>query len=130
MGFKDEVPSKAACYRFFSQLAFPPDSNPVQIRGTTVPAPPWTGKDQAMNMQAPLRLEQSSRPLEDRLSLVTGSTGGIGLGTARALAAAGFLQVLRQPRPPSGWWLHCALRRSSIRKIPPQKLGVLGGNHA
>ena len=47
-----------------------------------------------MNMQAPLRLEQSSRPLEDRLSLVTGSTGGIGLGTARALAAAGSSVML------------------------------------
>ena len=47
-----------------------------------------------MNMQAPLRLEQSSRPLEDRLSLVTGSTGGIGLGTARALAAAGSAVML------------------------------------
>jgi len=35
MGFKDEVPSKAACYRFFSQLAFPLDSNLMQIRGTT-----------------------------------------------------------------------------------------------
>jgi 3-hydroxybutyrate dehydrogenase len=42
-----------------------------------------------MNIQAPLRLEQSSRPLEGRLSLITGSTSGIGLGTARALAAAG-----------------------------------------
>jgi hypothetical protein len=32
---EDEVPSKAACYRFFSQLAFPADPNPMQIRGTT-----------------------------------------------------------------------------------------------
>ena len=47
-----------------------------------------------MNMQAPLRLEQSSRPLEDRLSLVTGSTGGIGLRTARALSAAGSAVML------------------------------------
>ena len=34
-GFEDEVPSKAASYRFFSQLAFPADPNPMQIRATT-----------------------------------------------------------------------------------------------
>ena len=47
-----------------------------------------------MNIQAPLRLEQSSRPLDGRVSLVTGSTSGIGLGIARALAAAGSAVVL------------------------------------
>ena len=47
-----------------------------------------------MNIQAPLRLEQSSRPLEGRVSLVTGSTSGIGLGIARALASAGSAMVL------------------------------------
>jgi len=47
-----------------------------------------------MNIQAPLRLEQTSRPLEGRVSLVTGSTSGIGLGIARALAAAGSAVVL------------------------------------
>jgi 3-hydroxybutyrate dehydrogenase len=47
-----------------------------------------------MNIQAPLRLEQSYRPLEDRVALVTGSTSGIGLGIARALAAAGSAVVL------------------------------------
>ncbi|MGA8748632.1 MAG: SDR family NAD(P)-dependent oxidoreductase, partial [Pseudolabrys sp.] len=47
-----------------------------------------------MNIQAPLRLELSSRPLEDRVALVTGSTSGIGLGIARALAAAGSAVVL------------------------------------
>jgi 3-hydroxybutyrate dehydrogenase len=47
-----------------------------------------------MNIQAPLRLEQGSRPLEGRVSLVTGSTSGIGLGIARALAAAGSAVVL------------------------------------
>jgi 3-hydroxybutyrate dehydrogenase len=47
-----------------------------------------------MNIHAPLRLEQSSRPLEGKVSLVTGSTSGIGLGIARALAAAGSAIVL------------------------------------
>jgi 3-hydroxybutyrate dehydrogenase len=47
-----------------------------------------------MNIQAPLRLEQSARPLEGRVSLVTGSTSGIGLGIARALAGAGSAVML------------------------------------
>ena len=47
-----------------------------------------------MNVQAPLRLEQTSRSLEGKVSLVTGSTSGIGLGIARALAAAGSSVVL------------------------------------
>jgi len=55
---------------------------------------PCNGEDRAMNIQAPLRLEQTSRPLEGRVSLVTGSTSGIGLGIARALAAAGSAIML------------------------------------
>jgi len=47
-----------------------------------------------MNIQTPLHLEQSARPLTGRVSLVTGSTSGIGLGIARALAAAGSAVVL------------------------------------
>ena len=47
-----------------------------------------------MNIQAPLRLDDASRSLEGRVSLVTGSTSGIGLGIARALAAAGSAIVL------------------------------------
>jgi len=47
-----------------------------------------------MNIQAPLRREQSSRPLEGRVSLITGSSSGIGLGIARALAAAGSVVML------------------------------------
>jgi 3-hydroxybutyrate dehydrogenase len=47
-----------------------------------------------MNIQVPLRIEQNSRPLEGRVSLVTGSTSGIGLGIARALAAAGSAVIL------------------------------------
>src|SRR5512143_807328 len=47
-----------------------------------------------MNIQLPLRIEQSPRPLEGRVSLVTGSTSGIGFGIARALAAAGSAVIL------------------------------------
>lgn len=47
-----------------------------------------------MNIQAPLRLEQSSGALTGRVSLVTGSTSGIGLGIARAFAAAGSAVML------------------------------------
>jgi 3-hydroxybutyrate dehydrogenase len=47
-----------------------------------------------MNIQAPLRHEQMFRSLEGKVSLVTGSTSGIGLGVARALAAAGSALVL------------------------------------
>src|SRR4249919_2830137 len=47
-----------------------------------------------MNIQASLHVEQMARPLEGKVSLVTGSTSGIGLGIARALAAAGSAIVL------------------------------------
>jgi 3-hydroxybutyrate dehydrogenase len=47
-----------------------------------------------MNIQAPLQLQQTARPLDGRVSLITGSTSGIGLGIARALAAAGSAVVL------------------------------------
>ena len=47
-----------------------------------------------MNIQAPHLVEQMARPLEGKVSLVTGSTSGIGLGIARALAAAGSAVVL------------------------------------
>ena len=47
-----------------------------------------------MNIQTAMRLEQTPRTLEGKVSLVTGSTSGIGLGIARALAAAGSAVVL------------------------------------
>jgi 3-hydroxybutyrate dehydrogenase len=47
-----------------------------------------------MNIQTPLPHEHAVRSLEGRVSLVTGSTSGIGLGIVRALAAAGSAVVL------------------------------------
>jgi len=42
-----------------------------------------------MNIQTRPRSGQHLRSLDGRVSIVTGSTSGIGLGIARALAAAG-----------------------------------------
>jgi 3-hydroxybutyrate dehydrogenase len=47
-----------------------------------------------MNIVAPAREFELSRPLNGKVSLVTGSTSGIGLGVARALAARGSAIVL------------------------------------
>jgi 3-hydroxybutyrate dehydrogenase len=47
-----------------------------------------------MNIATPARMVEASHPLEGRVSLVTGSTSGIGLGIARALAAQGSAIVL------------------------------------
>ena len=86
---------KAARYRYFSQPAFPADPFTVQVRDNDGALRAGVnGKGQAMNIQAPLRIEQTSRSLEGKVSLVTGSTSGIGLGIARALAAAGSAIVL------------------------------------
>ena len=51
-------------------------------------------KDYVMNMHAPLAAISATSSLEGKVSLVTGSTSGIGLGIARALAAAGSAVVL------------------------------------
>lgn len=47
-----------------------------------------------MNVQLKTRDAAAARPLAGKVSLVTGSTSGIGLGIARALAAAGSTVVL------------------------------------
>jgi 3-hydroxybutyrate dehydrogenase len=47
-----------------------------------------------MNIATPVRKIESARSLEGKVSLVTGSTSGIGLGITRALAAQGSAIVL------------------------------------
>jgi len=47
-----------------------------------------------MNLSMTEHRAAATKPLEDKVSLVTGSTSGIGLGIARALAAAGSAVVL------------------------------------
>src|SRR5205807_8197686 len=52
------------------------------------------GSQMTMNIPMMQRNHVTARPLEGKVSLVTGSTSGIGLGIARALAGAGSSVVL------------------------------------
>jgi 3-hydroxybutyrate dehydrogenase len=80
---------------FVADRHFPPVHAPCIVTTTKAPlAPVSNRKDHAMNIQAPLRLDTTNRSLAGKVSLVTGSTSGIGLGIARALAAAGSAVVL------------------------------------
>jgi 3-hydroxybutyrate dehydrogenase len=54
----------------------------------------FASKGSVMNIPLKSQATASSRPLAGKVSLITGSTSGIGLGIARALAAAGSDVVL------------------------------------
>src|SRR4051812_30328738 len=60
------------------------------------PVLPSANRRQGMSLSQtlPLPTVQASRPLEGRVAVVTGSTSGIGLGIASALAEAGAMIVL------------------------------------
>src|SRR4051794_29703772 len=73
---------------------FPPIQPPCMFATTTAHLRSRDGRIRPMNIQAPHLVEQMARPLQGKVSLVTGSTSGIGLGIARALAAAGSAIVL------------------------------------
>src|SRR5258708_4966142 len=90
---RDRAPKRRAIV-VLANRHFSPAQRSCSFATTTAHRASATAKDQAMNIQAPLHLQQTSRPLDGRVSLVTGSTSGIGLGIARALAAAGSAVVL------------------------------------
>src|SRR6478672_6340311 len=65
----------------------------IQALSTCPPRPP--GKEsEAMNIAMTERKPAAAQPLKDKVALITGSTSGIGLGIARALAGAGSAIVL------------------------------------
>src|SRR5215831_3642273 len=87
--------SIAATYRPVSQSAFPRLALPLAIsllatRQTRSPE----GNPQAMTIAIKQPITSNGQTLIGKVSLVTGSTSGIGLGIARALAAAGSRIVL------------------------------------
>ena len=66
-----------------------------------------------MNIQLKTQGAAAARPLAGKVSLVTGSTSGIGLGIARALAAAGSAVVL------NGFGVAAEIARTRDADWPP-----------
>jgi 3-hydroxybutyrate dehydrogenase len=85
----------AGFYRHSSQHVFPaaPAARHNEIEKPKVTAPSQR-KEPAMNIHARPRTVPDVRSLAGKVSIVTGSTSGIGLGIARALAAAGSAVML------------------------------------
>src|SRR3954465_4217455 len=71
-----------------------------QVNGAPGAPNPW--QELLMNIALQQYVPAGSRPLGGKVSLVTGSTSGIGLGIARALAAAGSAIVLNVFGKPDG----------------------------
>src|SRR4029078_5743919 len=66
----------------------------IQALSTCPPRPP--GKEsEPINIAMTERKPAAAQSLKDKVALITGSTSGIGLGIARALAGAGSAIVLR-----------------------------------
>src|SRR5215471_18792612 len=76
--------------KYFSQRSGPRTIPPDGANSRNRPE----GKGSAMNIHASPRTAQHMRFLEGKVSVVTGSTSGIGLGIARALAASGSSVIL------------------------------------
>jgi 3-hydroxybutyrate dehydrogenase len=78
-----------------SQPVFPTEPPDVHFQMTKALSPRRRTKAHLMNVHAPVRAASAaSSSLDGKVSLVTGSTSGIGLGIARALASAGSVVVL------------------------------------
>jgi 3-hydroxybutyrate dehydrogenase len=100
-GLKDELAPRhaiAARYRRISQQAFPIrrsyQANYAHISMLLAGAGTSNWRTRAMNIPMTQSSLRSAPSLKGKVSLVTGSTSGIGLGIARALAAAGSSVVL------------------------------------
>src|SRR5512132_10544 len=72
--------------------AYPYAHHPCSLK--RVPRGPPSKESEAMNIAMTERKPVAAHSLKAKVSLITGSTSGIGLGIARALAGAGSAIVL------------------------------------
>jgi hypothetical protein len=88
-------PAIALAYRVVSQPAFPARAAKAQDAPGRPDAVDIANRNE-FTMNVPTRQRDSGehRSLYGKVSVITGSTSGIGLGIARALAAAGSAVIL------------------------------------